>query len=81
MCVAGFDSVAVIDDDLAAIAVRHSGRLDGAIGGRADRRSDRRRDVYAGMELALAVMQDWIFALAKAAGDPADHRPEAWRVD
>src|ERR1700733_4611498 len=61
--------VTVVDDDLAAITVSHFGRLHDAVASGANGKPVRRADVDTGMELALAIAQDRVFALTKAAGD------------
>src|ERR1700677_637321 len=72
--------VAVIDDDLAAIAVRHFSRLYSAIARSANGKPIRRADVDTGMEFALAIAQDRVFALAKATCDWSHDGPQRWNI-
>ena len=80
MTIDGLDAVAVVDDDLTAVAVLHLGGDDSSVSGGADGNTVGGGDVDAGVELAFTVAGDWILALAEAAGDRSEDGPKGGRV-
>ncbi len=78
VAVDGLETVAVIDDDFAAVPVLKARSDNDTIGCGPNRSTDGSGDVDAGVELAFAVTQDWIFTLTEAAGDGSHNGPEIW---
>src|SRR5258707_12702377 len=80
MSVDGFNAAAVVDDHLAAVTVGHLGFLHCAVACSADGNAVGRGDIDAAVELAFAVTQNRVLALAEATGDWSHDRPECRNI-
>ena len=73
MSIQGFDSVAMIDNDLASVSCAHAGLENGSVSGCANRVALVGGDVDPGMKCPFTI--EGIQTGAEGAGDDALHRP------
>jgi len=80
VAVAAFEAMAVVEHNLATIAVDHARYADGSIAGRANGRAIRCRDVETLVEFALTSPKNGVNPLPEAAADRSHDRPEGGDV-
>src|SRR5215467_12869398 len=71
------NSLAVIDNNGASIAIHEAGKTNDAICGGDDASTDLAGNIDAAMKCAFTV--EWVSAFSKAAGNATLHRPQRWR--